>query len=99
MTLVSIVSSKRDVPSGVQVTLVHPAFDKDVLRYERQLSSYVEETPQLYATHTLPYIRGEHAPSTQVGTPCSTLYRMGAPPAHRCAMLYVPSHYKINMDL
>lgn len=49
----------------VQVTLVHPAQDKHFQRYERELSSLVQETPHLYQTLTKPFVESGAAHSKQ----------------------------------
>jgi len=49
----------------VSATLIHPATDHHFGRYEQQLCSAVQETPQLYSTVSLPYIQAGGVHSIQ----------------------------------
>lgn len=43
----------------VKATVIHPASDKHIQKYETQLIHIVEETPEVYKSVTLPYLENE----------------------------------------
>lgn len=45
--------------NAVKSTVIYPASDKHIQKYESQLIHIVEETPEVYASVTLPYLESE----------------------------------------
>ncbi|XP_034244615.1 m7GpppX diphosphatase [Thrips palmi] len=45
--------------NAVKATVIHPASDKHIQKYETQLIHIVEETPEVYKSVTLPYLENE----------------------------------------
>ena len=44
---------------GIKATVIHPATEKHITKYEHQPLHLIEETPELYYSVTLPFLKSE----------------------------------------
>ncbi|KAK6632409.1 hypothetical protein RUM44_007451 [Polyplax serrata] len=51
--------SPTSVFNGIKLTFIYPATEKHITKYEHQVIHIIEETPELYQTVTLPFLKSE----------------------------------------